>query len=233
MGASEKIRWKRMVNEIRFLHNEKELIEQINEEASVEFQEHYVKFAAQKGVDIKQLNKQHEERIQKIYNTNTPKISSEKFSDIEEPTPGALVVCNTPSEPETEYGEMQDNTEVHDSFNKLFKRLALKLHPDKITGAVTIEQGMENLRLFQEAKEALDKRKYFVLLDLAEKYGISQSRNYKQQIRWMKKECKELEVKIAKQKDTYNYIFANCETDEQKDNLIRKFIYQLFGIQVQ
>ena len=68
-----------MVNEIRFLHNEKELIEQINEEASVEFQEHYVKFAAQKGVDIKQLNKQHEERIQEIYNTNTPKISSEKF----------------------------------------------------------------------------------------------------------------------------------------------------------
>ena len=233
MGASEKIRWRRMVNEMRFLHSEKELIEQTNKEAAKDFQEHYVRFAAQHGLDLKKLNKQHEERLEEVYGADRPKISPENFPDIEDPPPGALVVCEQPMEPETEYAEMQDNTEVHDSFNKLFRRLAMKLHPDKMVASVTIEQGMENLRLFHEAKEALDKRKYFVLLDLAEKYGITQSRNYKQQIRWMKKECERLDAKIAQEKATYNYIFADCETESEKDNLIRRFIHQLFNIRVE
>ena len=43
MAVSEKIRWKRMVNEIRFLHNEKSLIEEINKESAIEFHEHYLK----------------------------------------------------------------------------------------------------------------------------------------------------------------------------------------------
>ena len=92
---------------------------------------------------------------------------------------------------------------------------------------------MENLRLFQEAQSALREKRYFVLLDLAERYNVTQPRNYKQQIRWMKKESERLNNRISEHKQSYNYIFAECETDEQRDTLVRRFLMHLFQIEVQ
>ena len=220
-----------MVNEIRFLHNEKALVQEINKETAPHFQEHYVKFAAGRGLDLAALNSKNSDTIDDLYGKKPPKISSEENSDFEEISPGAIVPYKEAEEPtDTEYSETQDDLEIHESFKKLFKMLALKLHPDKIGGQVTIEQGIENLALFKEAKNALDERKYFMLLDLGERFHITQSRNYKQQIRWMKKESKKINGDVRAQKDTYNYLFSECETDEQKNALVRRFILQLFKI---
>ena len=232
MAISEKIRWKRMVNEIRFLHNEKTLIEEINEESAIEFQEHYLKFAAQNGLDISKLNEQHAERLEKLYESKMPQIANVDFSNLESATTGSLVPYMEQPEPEDEYTELRDDVEIYESFKKLFKKLAMKLHPDKINHQVTIEQGMENLALFKEAKTALDERKYFVLLDLAERFHLTQSRNYKQQIRWMKKEAERINYLIREDRNTYNYLFSGCETEEQKDALVKRFIAQLFAIRL-
>ena len=87
-----------------------------------------------------------------------------------------------------------------------------------------------HLQLFNDAKESLEQMKYFVLLDLAEKYEISVPKNYNQQIGWMKRQIGILDSKLENKKTTYNYLFAECETDEEKDILIRRFITQLFGV---
>ena len=52
MGASDKIRWKRMINEVRFLHNEKDLVVEIIKEAGPQFHEHYLRLAAQNDLDV-------------------------------------------------------------------------------------------------------------------------------------------------------------------------------------
>lgn len=232
MGASDKIRWKRMVNEVRFLHNERDLVVEIIKEAGPQFHEYYLHLAAQNNLDVHELNKKHQQKLEELYRDMSPKKSLTSEQDSSDS--GSLAMYEGPQILEdNDYQILKDDTEIRDSFKKLFKQLALKLHPDKITGAVTIEQGMENLRLFQEAQSALSEQRYFVLLDLAERYNISQPKNYKQQVRWMKKESERLTNKIKKHKDSYNYIFSECNSDEEKDMLIKRFIAHLFDIHLQ
>lgn len=234
MGISDKIRWRRHVNEMRFVHNEKDFIEEIRLEAAGEFHEYFLNFAARHDLNIKELNKKNRDHLQNVYNADPSKILAPNFSDLTGSQCEALIPYELSSEmpPPSDYEMTQDDIEVHDSFHKLFKKLAMRLHPDKINHAVTIEQGIENIKLFKEAREALDTKKYFILLDLAEKLKITQSRNYKQQTRWMKKEIKRLEADVYQHKTTYNYIFSECENDHQKDTLMKSFMLHLFKIQI-
>ena len=126
----------------------------------------------------------------------------------------------------------QDELELHEAFNKLFRKIALVLHPDKLSSQLSEPERIEKTQMFTDAKQALDKRKYFVLLDIAEKLKIATPRNYKQQIRWMKKELKILNQVIYKEKKTYNYVFSECEEDAEKDRVIKSFMKQVFGPQI-
>ena len=86
--------------------------------------------------------------------------------------------------------------------------------------------------MFKEARIALEERRYFIILDIAEKFNITTPKNYKQQIRWMKKETDTLARKLTKEKDTYNYIFSECESEAEKDYTVKRFMTQLFGPEV-
>ena len=77
----------------------------------------------------------------------------------------------------------------------------------------------------------MDNRRYFILLDLAEYHKIKFSKNFKRQIRWMKRELAELDNMIRQEKSTYNYLFSECETDTQRENLVKSFVSQLYGHQ--
>jgi len=46
----------------------------------------------------------------------------------------------------------------------------------------------------------------------------------------MRRQIDLLDQKLAGKKTTYNYLFAECESDDEKDLLVKKFIKQLFGI---
>ena len=114
----------------------------------------------------------------------------------------------------------------------MFRKIALLLHPDKLDKSLTDEERDVKLNMFKEAKTALEERKYFIILDIAEKFNITTPKNYKQQIRWMKKETGTLNEELSKEKNTYNYIFSECDSDREKDNIVKRFMSQLFGPQV-
>jgi len=123
---------------------------------------------------------------------------------------------------------------LYDTFCKLFKKLAIRLHPDKLSNMdLAKDEKKEMLQMFTKAKAALEEKRYFVLIDYAEKLKIPLPKNYRQQTRWMKKELEIARTKIGTQMRSYNYMFAEADTDEARDELIRQFIHQLFGEKIQ
>ena len=86
--------------------------------------------------------------------------------------------------------------------------------------------------MFTKAKDALEERRYFVLVDYAEKLKVPLPKNYKQQTRWMKRELDTVRARVGNEMRSYNYMFAETESDEAKDMLIRHFIQQLFQVTI-
>lgn len=244
MSASTKLRWKRYLSELRFAHEELQFVKDISKEASREFQIHYEDFCVRNDIDLNNLNQEHSPQIQELYASKTRQ-DGDNNPQLDTHADGALVLHNG-NPPEDIHSEMreeypkqlgeyqmtQDELEIHETFNKLFRRIAMFLHPDKLPQHLDPSERKEKTKMFTDAKDALEKRKYFVLLDTAEKLRIAAPRNHKQQIRWMKKELKILNNVIYKEKKTYNYVFSECEEESDKDRVIKRFMKQVFGPQI-
>ena len=227
MSASQKLRWRRLVNEMRFVHEEIDIVTTVISQGEKEFYEYYRRYAERNGHDVEALNRQNQEKVSAAY-APPPAVESKAYE-----VTGSITLYDgapTPSnQAPTRYEMTKDETEMHECFSKLFKSIALKIHPDKIPAHISGEQREEYISMFKDATVALERQKYFVLLDMAETLKIPQPKNYKQQTRWMKKEVGILREALATQKGVYTYLFFECETDEERDNLIRRFMTQLFG----
>ncbi len=236
MSASTKLRWRRYINDLRHTHEEIDFIKEISEVSSREFQRHYEEYCTKNNIDLKKLNRDNATAIEQAYSKNN--IEEEASS----PNSGSQMVVYEDSGPDDseqyadakadEYKMTKDEQEIHDTFNKVFRKLAMILHPDKMPAVLSAEERKGRIDMFKDAKIALEKKKYFVLLDLALKFEITLPRNYQQQIRWMKKEISSLETVIERERSTYSYMFSECETEEEKDSMVLKFMTQLFGAQV-
>ena len=78
---------------------------------------------------------------------------------------------------------------LHEYFHKLFKKLSLQLHPDRIENFTANDEYKKQMSWdFSNAKGALDRKNYFKLIQLAKKYNIYVTENYSLQIKWFKKE---------------------------------------------
>jgi hypothetical protein len=238
VAVSTKLRWKRYINELRFVNEEIDFVREISREAAAEFQAYYEEYCVKRGIDLADLNKQHSSHLEKLYEGEADD-EAKQHPGLDADTDSATVVHDDSDDKEEEYSQQlgdyqmsQDEKEIHEAFNKVFRKLAMILHPDKLEKTLTAEERANKLKMFKEAKTALEERKYFVILDIAEKLSITVPKNYKQQIRWMKKETKNLNEALDKETGTYNYLFSECETGDERDQVIRRFLTQLFGPQV-
>jgi len=228
MSVTQKLRWMRLVNEMRYIHEESEIVSQVISQGEKEFYEYYRRYADRENMDIEALNQSNSARVQELYSpaaSETPQLC--------EVTGSITLYQGTPT-PEnrapTQYEMTKDEREIHDCFNRLFKSIAMKIHPDKISNSMSKEERSEYIRMFKEATNALENHKYFILLDMAATLKIPQPKNYRQQTRWMKKEIHHLKAALVEKKNMYTYLFCECESDGDRDALIRRFINQLFGI---
>ena len=232
MRASKLLKWKRTLNELKFKHSELEFIADINESHAQEFQLYLEEFCRKKEVDLVDLNKN-------LLAAQSLKIEGQaqqerlKLPDTEIDETGALIVYHDDSEPVTDDDvHVKDGRELSDAFGKLFKQIALYLHPDRLQGLSDGDK-KERLELFKEAQKALNEERYYFLLDLSERFGVRTPKNYKQQTRWMKLKIREIDSQIKQEMGTYNYKYAECETEDDKERLMRNFIYQVFKVHVE
>ena len=233
MLKTKKIKWRRLLNEIEYLHEEWTLLEDITAGAGQEFEVYYREYCARKEIDLDKLNKDNEKRLSDLY--GVPPEEIEEVPIAEYSGSASMVKVDTPEE-ESIIDETVEETGVfkklHEDFHKLFKKLAMQLHPDRIENYTSDVEHKRKLAMdFTVARNALDKKDYFKLIQLAKKYNIYIPENYTLQIRWFRKQRDSLKSEIEQVKTTYNYKFAECETGEQKDDLVRKFMWHLFRVQ--
>ena len=232
MRASKLLKWKRTLNELKFKHSELELIEDVNESHASEFQTYLEDFCNEKEVDLEDLNR-NLLAAQAIKITPPEEVEKFKLPETEIDDDGALVIHHEPpGPPDVDETLVKDGKELADAFAKLFKQIALYLHPDRLQ-KLSDEEKKERMELFKEAQRALKEERYYFLLDLSERFGVRTPKNYKQQTRWMKIKIEELDSKIRHEKTTYNYKYAECENDDERQRLMRNFIYQVFKVHVE
>ena len=238
MSVTKKLKWKRALSTLRFCYEEMDYVKEVSKTSGPEFEAFYRRFCAENDINIGQLDKQNKEKLETLYgNHEITDNSAAQDSDIDSNNNTSIIIHDKKFSKDglerEKYQMTADEIATHEAFSKLFKRIALKLHPDRVDKTLPTDEIKSRISMFQKVNQALEDRKYYLLLEVAERYSITTPRNYDQQSRWMKREADRLRGVIIKEKNNYNYGFSECDTDEEKKRLIKKFIFQLFGISVQ
>tara|TARA_R100000234_G_C4987735_1_gene174109 strand:- start:128 stop:820 length:693 start_codon:yes stop_codon:yes gene_type:complete len=228
MSAYQKLKWKKALNQHKFLVEELSLIKSLCKAAAPEFQTYYEHFLKIRDIDLNKLNEDHKEQIKEAYGVEDDITGDVPVIEVGETD---LVLSETKIEKSAEIQLSEDEIAIHNLFSKVFKNIALKIHPDKIDPLKhDYDSRREMEKDFTNANSALKNRQYFIIIDIADKYKVQLPKNYEQQTRWMKSQSKTVEDQIENEKHTYNYIFSEAETEEQKDHVIKQFVRQLFGL---
>jgi hypothetical protein len=229
MSAYQRLRWKRVLNDCKHAKQELELVESLNREVGPMFQEYYEMFLEEHSLDLNDLNRQHAQRINEAY--HIPEAVEIDGSVPVAADESSLIVDVERRQKSEEEQLTEDDIVLHGIFAKLFKKIALKAHPDKIDPLKhSYEERRQMEQDFREANKALENKEYFTLIEIAERLDISLPTNYDQQIRWMNIQIEQISRELLNQKSTYSYLFSDKETKEEKDALMHQFVKQLFGL---
>jgi hypothetical protein len=231
MSVSKKLKWKRALSRLRFCYDELEYTTESAKAAAPGFEKFYRRFCAENKIDISQLDQANKQRLNDLYG-RPDMIDFEPDIHMDSGDSAIIPHDSNLSKHSEEYEMTADDIAMHESFSKLFKKIALKLHPDRIDKSLPEDEKEMRASLFQKANQALEDKKYYLLLDYADRYNITTPKNYDQQIRWMKRESEKVVNTVDSQKNTYNFSFSQAETEEEREEIIKKFLYQVFKIVV-
>jgi hypothetical protein len=229
--SSAYLKWQRIVNQLRFLYTDLKLTEEICADSAAAFQQYCSDFCEKHDIDLRAL-------MAESYKSATPP-HSDPIAEHAFPSEEKNIALQEEDASDEEFDKLVEEAAethaaggIHKAFYKVFKQLAKKLHPDRQPRELCAQEKEENMRLFKEAKEALDERRYFILLDLGLQYGIELPTNYKEQIKWMGNEMTKVHNEIHEHRQTVNYRFSDCETDDARDELVERMLHQHYGYSV-
>ena len=225
--ATSPAAYKRQVNNLRFLYRELEIVEEIIEEATPGFLKYYQDFC--KNHDINPQD-------------GPPGTELPSEEELPEIVGGLMSGSAAPSKEyhNDEYGnwhakeepEAIEESDMHKAFSKIFKKIAYHLHPDRQPPTLTDAQKQKKLKMFRKTLDALENKHYFQLMIITEQFDIETPDLSEEQQKWLKQEISIVREKLAQLQSTYNYHFSQSHSEHQKEQLMKSFVLQNFGIKI-
>ncbi len=106
---------------------------------------------------------------------------------------------------------------------KLFRKIAIMTHPDKLTKLDDYERERKT-ELFLKAREAAEAGKWFALVETANALDIQTPKPDEEQIGLLNSESEIIDKDIENIEASYAWIMYNLETDEQRKLLMTTYL---------
>lgn len=204
--GSRKLRFKKLLNQYRYLVKEQEFVKEMMIEAHREFDFEYKQFCVNNDLDYEKM-------------TNKPK-----------PEPNEEESGVTEYKKEEEEIDTPEKIEVPFHIKQLFKNIARVLHPDSLS--LSDPEYEDKIKEFKEASDAMNRGHWGALLDIADKRNVPMS-NYPKIAAAIKEDIKRIENYIDDKKQTFAWHVYECEEDEECiERLLKKFLQLSKGISV-
>jgi len=197
-------KYKKLLQEVKYLRSELEYQEEVLAEYHHLFEEYYRGWCGENGIDIAKQEQQNSKRVDEMI----PKPNEQKYDSNE-----LIILEDTKQEQKEDMKKM----------NKLYRKLAMELHPDKQNG---------DEKKFAKLNEAYENGKWSVLLEEAIELGIEPD-NFLYLSGLLKEEAENLREQIKHNKGIYSWKYYECDEDEDcKSKLIKDFLKQLFNLEI-
>ena len=104
----------------------------------------------------------------------------------------------------------------------LYRKIAFETHPDK-------RHNKKLNELFNKAEEAYSKNNWFKLIEIASSVGVKLPIPTKRQIRWLKREEKDLYKKIGFIKKSVSWNWYHTKEKELKKQIMGNYVISILG----
>lgn len=202
----DRFKFLKLLNEYRSVDYELKYVRASLQEAHLEFEVYYRSWCAENGVDLEELNKRNQRKVDMIF-------METKAHQIKQ----GLILS-----------EFKENRVQNKESNLkyAYKSIARKLHPDLLPrDDPRLEEYEED---FKRASRANEEGLWGELFDIVDKYKIN-LKDYKEAIECLKFDIRRLEEDLKKEKSTYSWLYSEAESEEQRVGVVKRFLRHLFG----
>ena len=152
MSAVKNLQWKRTLSKLRYSYEELNYVSEVSREAATEFESYYRRFCAENNINIPSLEQENKSRLENYYEqAKIPEKDTDEFILSGSIGDTSITLFENNQEESEEYQMTADDIAIHEAFSKLFKKLALKLHPDRINKFLPEDEKEIRAKEFKEA----------------------------------------------------------------------------------
>ncbi len=199
-------KYKKKLKELLYYRSELEYQNDVLSTAHRDFETYYLQYCANNGIDLKILNETNREKVNKTFEES-------------EANTNALIHKSTK--------KSKDETKV---FNPIYKEIAKKVHPDKLSIFLPKDELEEKEGLFKQAATAMDMADWGKLLEVADRLNIK-PKNFDGMEAEMDAEINKIKLIKENNENMLSWIWYQCEDDDCRDEIVRNFLFTLFGFQ--
>jgi len=197
----EKLKFKKLLSEFRSLEYEYYYNQDILSEAHEYFENFYLKWCDDNGVDLVKLQEEKKSKVQNIMQENT-------------------------KEHIETHGRFETNKKKT-KHKEVFRSVAKKIHPDRIGQDDPRFEDYQDA--FKRACRATEQEEWGELFDVVDRYNIDIP-DYDQANADIETDIERMKVKLKSQKMTYSWHLQNCGDDEVcKERVVKSFLGYMFG----